>query len=42
MKATAYLIDPDGNVTLSNSEYVCLTDIAAKNMAVNGVCVSND
>lgn len=42
MKATAYLIDPDGNVTLSNSEYVCLTDIAAKNMAVNGVSVSSD
>ena len=42
MKATAYLIDPDGNVTLSNSEYVCLTDIAAKNMAVNAVSVSSD
>ena len=42
MKATAYLIDHDGNVTLSNSEYVCLTDIAAKNMAVNAVSVSSD
>lgn len=42
MKATAYIIDPDGEVTLSNSEYVCLTDIASKNIAVNGVCVSND
>ena len=42
MKATAYLIAPDGSVTLSNSEYICLSDIASKNMAVNGVCVSND
>ena len=42
MKATAYLIDPNGNVTLSNSEYVCLSNIAAKNLALNGVCVSND
>ena len=32
MKATAYLIK-DGKVTLSNSIYVCLKDIAAKELA---------
>lgn len=37
MKATAYLTDPDGNITLSNSVYVCLTDIAGCDLATGGM-----
>lgn len=33
MKVTAYMIDKDGNVTLSNSVYVCLNDVGNKNLA---------
>lgn len=34
LKATAYLIEGD-DVTLSNSVYICLSNIAAKNMAIS-------
>ena len=40
MKATAYIVKGD-TVTLSNSVFVCLNDIAAKKLAVNGVCVAD-
>ena len=35
MKATAYLIAPDGYVMLSNPVYICLTDIAACDSALS-------
>nr|MCR5652557.1 hypothetical protein [Ruminococcus sp.] len=39
LKATAYLIDENNNVTLSNSEYICMSDIAAQDLATSGgVC----
>lgn len=35
MKATAFMIDSRGNVTFSNSVYICLKDIAAKEQAAD-------
>lgn len=35
MKVTAYMIDKDNNVTLSNSVYVCLNDIGNKDLAID-------
>ncbi len=34
LKATAYMQDKDGNITLSNSVYFCYKDIASKNDAL--------
>ena len=33
LKATAYLIDSEGNLTFSNSVYVCLKDVSKKDLA---------
>lgn len=33
LKATAYLIDSEGNLTFSNSIYVCLKDVSKKDLA---------
>ena len=40
MKATAYLIK-DGNVTLSNSVYICLKDESKKDLAVGNMPVES-
>lgn len=35
MKVTAYLVDGDNNVTLSNSVYICLYDTSLLDLAIN-------